>query len=274
MNCSDSIQNINTFISVNKWLIILLLIPTVAFAQESDHFEKKNSILKKSVPNTKSTELGIFGGASYYNGDLNPAAQFNPALTHYALGIVLRRNLSSRWSLRLNGMYGTVNGDDALSNSPFQQSRGISFQSKIYEISGQAEFNFFPYCVANDIIYFSPYLFLGVGAFRYNPTTTISGGGQELAALNAEGVNYSKVSAVLPIGFGIKAKFSNRFLFGIEWSQRKTWTDYIDDVSTTYVSSGRQRGNSKVNDYYSFAGITLTIRLGSKLNSCWHPNNN
>lgn len=266
--------NKNTSIFVKNWLSLILLIPAVAFAQESDHFEKKSNFLKKIVPNTKSTELGIFTGASYYNGDLNPASQFNPNFTNWALGIVVRRNISSRWSLRLNGIYGTVNGDDALSNTIYQQSRGISFQSKIYELSGQAEFNFFPYCVANDVIYFSPYLFLGIGAFRYNPTATINGGGQELAALKTEGIAYSKVSAVLPIGFGIKAKFSNRFLFGIEWSQRKTWTDYIDDVSTTYVSSGRQRGNSKVNDYYSFAGITLTIRLGSKLNSCWHPNNN
>ncbi|MBL4623742.1 MAG: hypothetical protein JKY42_01155 [Flavobacteriales bacterium] len=259
---------------MRKWFFLFILFPVAVFAQESDHFAKRNSIIKKIVPNTRSTEIGLFGGVSYYNGDLNPASQFNPALTHWALGIIIRRNLSSRWSLRLNGMYGTVKGDDLISSSLSQQARGVSFQSKIYELSGQAEFNFFPYCVANDIIYFSPYLFVGLGAFRFNPTASTDGGGQELSNLKTEGISYSKISPVLPFGVGIKAKLSNRFLFGIEWGQRKTWTDYIDDVSASYESSGRQRGNSKINDYYSFAGVTLTIRLGPKLNSCWHPNHN
>ncbi|MBL4652072.1 MAG: outer membrane beta-barrel protein [Flavobacteriales bacterium] len=251
---------------MKKWLIIFTLLPALALAQETDHFAKKNTLLKKLVPNTRSTEFGIFGGVSYYNGDVNPASQFNPELTNWAVGVILRRNLNSRWALRLNGMYGNLKGNDLTSSSVSQQQRGISFTSVLYEISGQAEFNFFPYCVANDEIYFSPYLFIGLGGFRFNTT---NGSGQEVASLKAEDVDYAKTAVMLPFGVGIKAKLSSRFLIGAEWGFRKTWTDYIDDVSTTYASTGRQRGNSKTNDYYNLAGITLTARLGPKLSSCW-----
>ena len=270
-NCSSTLQNRNIFALVKNWLLILILFPTLVIAQESDHFTKKNSLLKKLVPNTRSTEFGLFGGVSYYNGDVNPASQFNPELTNWAIGAVLRRNLSSRWALRLNGMYGNIKGNDLTSSSVAQQQRGISFTSVLYEVSGQAEFNFFPYCVANSEIYFSPYLFIGLGGFRFNTT---NGTGQEVANLNTENVGYSKTAVMLPFGVGVKAKLSSRFLIGAEWGFRKTWTDYIDDVSTTYALTGRQRGNSKTNDYYTFAGIILTVRLGKKLDGCWHPNHN
>ncbi len=70
---------------------------------------------------------------------------------------------------------------------------------------------------------------------------------------------------------------------------RKTYTDYLDDVSTTYADKailsengvlavilsdrspgasndnfiGKQRGNSRDTDKYMFAGITLSFRLGN-----------
>lgn len=234
-------------------------------AQESDHFTKKNSIQKKLVPNTPSTEIGVFGGVSYYNGEVNPASQFNPTFMDWAAGAIVRRNINSRWAIRLNGMYGNVKGNQLTNTN--QSINGVTFESKIYELSGMAEFNFFPYCVANDIIYFTPYLFGGLGGFRFNPVSTESAN-TSLANTNPEGVAYSNFSIALPFGFGLKAKFSNRFLIGAEWGVRKTWTDYLDDVSTSYLSTNRQRGNSKNKDYYSFAGLTLTVRLGPKITTC------
>ena len=52
-------------------------------------------------------------------------------------------------------------------------------------------------------------------------------------------------------------------------------SDYIDDVSSVYPRSGngvspifpgdgRQRGYSNNNDWYAFAGLTFSVRLGSR----------
>lgn len=265
VNCSNHI-----FAGIKNALFILLLVPFCGFAQLDDHFSERDKTHKKNVPDTRSTEIGVFGGVSYYNGEVNPASQFNPAITDWAAGILLRRNVSSRWCVRLNGMYGNFKGNDNIGTSPNQLNRGLAFQSKVYEVSGMVEFNFIPYCVANDIIYFTPYLFWGLGGFHFNTVSLSSDGttGVELATQKTEGVSYSKTSMCMPFGIGLKPKLSNRFLLGIEWGMRKTWTDYIDDVSTVYPTSGKQRGNSQTKDFYSFAGISLTVRLGPKLTSC------
>jgi hypothetical protein len=60
----------------------------------------------------------------------------------------------------------------------------------------------------------------------------------------------------------------------LEWGMRKTTTDYIDDVSPftpgkqahrsihqVITSEGMQRGNSKDNDWYSFAGVSVVFRI-------------
>lgn len=254
---------------MRKFLLFIFILPFAAIGQ--DHFVGKSKAVI-DAPDTKSTEFGVLGGVSFYNGETNPSSQLNPALSHGAGGIILRRNINSRWAFRLNGLWGKVKGNDLISGSDLQKRRGMVFTSHIYEFSSQFEFNFLPYCAANNSIYFTPYFFAGLGAFYFNPISHITGSKQTLAKLAIEGVNYSRISAALPFGFGFKGKLSHRFLVGIEWGVRKTWTDYIDDISTTYgsthISERWQRGNSKNMDWYTIAGLTLTMRLGERPNNC------
>ena len=82
---------------------------------------------------------------------------------------------------------------------------------------------------------------------------------------------------------------------GAQYGARKTFTDYIDDVSTTYPGpningawpikmsqisqemsdpSGTHvkddsRGNSEKKDWYSFAGITLSFKLNNDTKGCY-----
>ena len=247
-----------------------MFLPIISIGQ--DHFARKNKSNRLNAPDTKSTEIGILGGVSYYNGELNPASQFNPLFTHGAGGVVLRRNISSRWALRFNGLWGKVKGNDLVNPSEIQKSRAVAFKSNIYEASTQIEFNFFPYCASDHKNYFSPYAFVGLGVFAFNSTGSVSGDESQLLGRQVERRPYSKNSIAMPFGFGFKPKISHRFLLGLEWGMRKTWTDYIDDVSTVYYSENplgrKQRGNSKTKDWYSFAGVTLTMRIGQKPTSC------
>lgn len=127
----------------------------------------------------------------------------------------------------------------------------------LIELSEQAEFMFFNFKVMDLNPYFSPYLFAGASVFYFNPKPK----GAEK--------NFASVSFAFPFGTGIRFKFSHRFLMGLEWGYRKTFTDYLDDVSTVYPN-GYQRGDSKNKDWYSIAGINFTIRIGERPNDCYY----
>ncbi|HRY32407.1 MAG TPA: DUF6089 family protein [Bacteroidales bacterium] len=244
------------------------------------------------------TEVGVFAGGSYYLGDLNPDKQFGN--TSPAFGLVYRYNLSTRWALKMNGIYGTLRGDDA-SSSGWNKQRNLSFRSHILDFSGQIELNFFPYFTGSSKYNFSPYIFTGFSIFSFNPKAKYKGEWVELQPLGTEGQGttaypgrktYGLTQLAFPFGVGFKISVSKHVCLGLEWSYRKTFTDYIDDVSTTYpdpvqlaaekgeltaalsnrsidipgeppIEAGMQRGNANTKDWYSFAGVTLTIKINS-----------
>jgi hypothetical protein len=237
-------------------------------------------------------DIGVLAGGTYYLGDLNPQKQF--LLTKPAYGGLIRFVFDDRWSARFNLMHGEVAGDDALSHA--NDLRNLRFNSSITELSFTGEFNFLEYFTGSQIHYFSPYLFAGPAFFIFNPKAPYQGKMVALRDLHTEGQiadakRYSLYSGAVIFGFGVKYSIKKRLGLGIEWGMRKTFTDYLDDVSTNYYidfsnltpgdidaremlsdpsatkhAPGMQRGNSENNDWYSFAGITLTyrFRLGEK----------
>lgn len=216
----------------------------------------------------KTTEVGLQGGVSYYVGDLNPTGHFK--YISPAGGIYFRRNYNSRWSFKSGLLYGKVSASDVGSSSTFQLKRNLNFTSTIIELSGHVEFNFHPFIILDDNNYATSYVFIGLGGFYFNPAGGTDGSTAELQPLKTEGVSYSKFNVAMPFGLGVKLKPSHRFMLGAEWGLRKTYTDYIDDVSTVYPVTGNQRGDSKHNDWYSFALVSLSIRIGEKPSDCYY----
>lgn len=228
-------------------------------------------------------EVGLFGGVSYYIGDLNPAKHFLSSKPAY--GVVARVNLNPRWSFTLNGYRGTVTGDDYVSNT--NTSRGLQFESEILDISAVAEFNFFEYITGSKRDVFTPYIFGGIGYFHFNPESA----GVKLRDIGTEGQQagfedrkpYNLHSVSIPFGIGFKYSISRRFGLTAFWGMRKTFTDYLDDVSRTYYLNGAQidpdnsaqvlsdptfqhqpymeRGNPTTNDWFNFSGVTLTYKF-------------
>lgn len=225
----------------------------------------------------KTLELGVFAGGSYYLGDINPALHFNQ--TQLAYGGVARYNLSHRWTVKGSFYHGKVKGDDKLTNAV--ANRELNFLTRINDISIVAEFSWFDYFTGSKRSYFTPYIFAGVSYFMFKPKAI---DGTELQPLGTEGQNtgfegrkpYSLSSLALPFGIGVKYSINSRLGLAFEWGLRKTLTDYIDDVSTTYYEgsisdpysdptasheAGMQRGDSSKNDWYGFTGITLTYKF-------------
>ena len=64
----------------------------------------------------QKNELGILFGGTYYLGDLNPSRQF--AMTRIGLGGMYRHNFGPHIAARVNGIFASVEGNDALITSP------------------------------------------------------------------------------------------------------------------------------------------------------------
>jgi hypothetical protein len=241
-----------------------------------------------------STELGGGIGCSQYFGDLNDRYGFktiHPAATFY-----VRKHLTQYISMRVGAYYTNVSYSDKLNNDVFQRQRNLDFSSHIAELSVQAEFNFFKFVTGDPYHRITPYLTGGFGVFQYDPYTMLNGTKYMLRPLGTEGQylggyddrKYSNVAACVPIGVGGKFWLKPGVNLTLEISDRLTFTDYLDDVSTTYVGQdrfplnpqqpayllqdrstenggttvlgrkGKQRGNSSTKDQYLMCTFTIS----------------
>lgn len=251
--------------------------------------------LAKPVQAQRS-EIGAFGGVSFYLGELNPTTLF--AQPHAAGGIVYRYNLSPRWALKADFIFSKVSGSDALTNDNY--ARNLSFQSPLTEFSIEAELNFFKLYNETRKNRFSPYIYAGITLFSFNPKAELNGTVYELQSLGTEGQGlpggpekqYSLTSVAIPFGIGIKCTIGRHIAIGAEWGMRYTFTDYLDDVRGVYYDNellreqrgdivadladrsekphqaGEQRGNTTTTDLYSFAGLTFTVKFGNESKTC------
>ncbi len=239
-----------------------------------------------------AAEIGVFGGGSYYIGDLNNTRHFVDS--KLAGGLIFRYNLSTRYSLRFTANYGNVYANDADANNAQQINRNLNFKSRIIELGFGMELDFFQYRI-NDMKYpISPYFFYQFAYARINPMTEVNGNEVALQPLGTEGQgtplsdrnNYRLNQFTVPLGIGLKFNLRSRVAISIEYGIRKTFTDYLDDVSGDYVDPnalagfngplsaqlsdrslsddipnvGANRGNPVNNDWYAFYGIMLTVK--------------
>lgn len=259
-----------------------------------------------NIGNSQSEEIGVFGGGAYYLGEMNHGQQFYKA--HFAPGLLYRYNLQDkRWVLRVHFSYTKLEGSDADSEIQSNIDRNLNFQSTIIEAGPIMELNFIEYEIGGRTKFGNKnknngtaYIFGGINFFHMNPTGTLDGVEIELQPLGTEGQGSSQNSkkrynlnqVSIPFGLGIKFNIGNRFALSMEYGLRKTFTDYIDDVSGTYVdpdilatengilsaqmanksidgviSTGQQRGNSSNKDWYVIAGAILSYRL-KKATTC------
>lgn len=243
-------------------------------------------------------ELGAFFGTSNYQGDLVPEIQV-PNEYYPTLGLFGRYNFTSRISLKAQFYKGTIAGGDEYSDTESGRlDRNLSFESNIYEFGLQGEISLFKYNVFDKKRNITPYAFAGIAGFRFNPRGIYKGKWHELQPLGTEGQGlpgyekkYSLTQISIPMGGGIKFAFNRLASVGIEAGLRKTFTDYLDDVSGTYPDMnllfeargeeavalsyrefdinkaltknpvGDKRGNPDALDWYFFGGITISVNL-------------
>ena len=203
------------------WIILLLFSSQLSYGQFSDG--------------------GIMLGGAVYEGDLSPTSYGDKfQMIRPAGGIFFRQNFNRKIALRLSAQMARIMGDDKIEG----RARNLSFQSNIMEFAAVLEYQLLGFDpVAGER--FSPYLFAGAAYFHFNPETEFDDRLIELQPLGTEGQRlpsnpgqdfYKLNQLSVPMGGGIKYSLSSSFTIGLEFGARRTFTDYLDDVSGSYAS--------------------------------------
>ncbi|RYD82458.1 MAG: hypothetical protein EOP53_03670 [Sphingobacteriales bacterium] len=193
--------------------------------------------------NAQDREAGIFIGTAQYQGDLSEK-QITLSETKLGFGILGRYYFNPRVNLKGIINYGWIAGDDKNYGSAADPDpdgrwkRNLNFRSHILELSGQVELNILPFISNSKRYRFAPYVFTGASLYHFNPTTEYNGSkvalqplGTEGQLLNGQDKRYHRLQGSIPYGFGLKYSLGNFWNIGLELGQRKTFTDYLDDVS-------------------------------------------
>jgi hypothetical protein len=273
-------------------------------------------------------EAGINVGPSFFLGDLGGNAgkgtrfikDVNMEFTQIVKGFFVTAYPNDWLGFRFTAQTGSLKGEDDIINTKgvdelWRKQRNLDFRSTLQEAYVVGEFFPFMYLKRNEEDYaprLRPYGVIGVGIFHFNPQGSITDAyGNKtwyyLKPLRTEGQGmaeypkrkeYSLTQPNVPMGCGLKYFISNRINLSFELLLRKSFTDYIDDVSTEYIDPnlfdkyltpendiiarnihdktygivtpgvnryepGTQRGNPHQNDSYFSLLMKVGVRIGT-----------
>ncbi len=299
-------------------IIILLICVSQALPSHAQHISFGNEKIQ--------VEAGLNFGPTFFLGDLGGnrgkgstfVKDVNTELTKLMKGAFISVYPNKWLGLRVAAQYTYVEGSDGIINTTgihesWRKERNLDFKSDLWEVYTAVEL--YPTMIFAKYDDYEPFLkpygFIGVGMFHFDPQGSITDNlgnktWHKLRPLRTEGQGmaeypdrkpYKKIQMNLPMGAGLKVAITPRVSTALELLYRKTFTDYIDDVSTRYIDPnyfdqylsaadatiarkihdktfgvvtpgltryqpGTQRGNPKNNDaYFSFA-VKLGIKIG------------
>jgi len=308
---------------------ILLLLTTLSSQLHAQAFIFGNGKTK--------VEAGLVFGPSFFLGDLGGnigkgtrfVKDLNFELTKLMKGAFITVYPNDWVGLRLNAQYTYLEGTDNIINTKgvdelWRKQRNLDFRSNVWELQLGAEIYPLMFFKRFDEEYqprLRPYGFIGGGIFKFNPQGSLTDANgnvtwHDLHPLRTEGQGmaeypdkkpYSLTQFNIPMGMGLKYFVSDRVNISGEFLYRKSFTDYIDDVSTTYIDPvyfanymsaqqasiarqihdktigivlpgitryqpGDQRGNPRNQDAYFTLVAKIGIRLGPIYNSIYDRN--
>jgi len=190
------------------------------------------------------SELGFGIGTFNYTGDL--VRTYNIKYSKPAATVFFRSNLSKVVSFRASITAGKLGASekpiDAAANL-----RDASFDIFLFEGALGMEYHFLNWRDDKRPMRYTPYLFAGLGLFG------VSGNESKPA-------EYSNIQGAIPFGAGFKYILNPQWYAAFEIGTRKTFFDYLDNVSdfNDQTQKNYQYGNPNDYDNYFFVGITFT----------------
>lgn len=291
-------------------LLSLFLFPLITMAQQWKK-TRKEILFGAGAANL----LGDLGGADQIGTHL--MKDLEVSLTRPTVAAGYRYKLSPTMAVKGFTGWARLAGNDLLTAEPARNNRNLNFRTNIFTLSGHFEYSVIEekvksrYSRRSKKFPLNIYFFGGFGLFYFNPEAQYyDGKWYKLKPLNTEGqglptveVNgkviepgkdYSLVQFCIPLGVGFKYPITREWSIGLEYSITKTFTDYIDDVSTNYypndairaaygdvaayfadpsttptreapikggTNPGEKRGETTYNDSFMFAWLHVSYKI-------------
>jgi len=278
-------------------------------------------------------ELGIGLGPLFFLGDLGGnhgvgkrfIKDVNLPVTNLQKGLFVNLYPTEWLGFRVAVNHGRLEGYDSIVKDKgdaefWRKKRNLQFRSPLLEAYAAIEFYPTVFFEQYDGLQgkLRPYGVAGVGIFKFRPQGRYyapdgSYNWVDLQPLHLEGQgmaeypdrpNYKLHSLEIPLGVGAKYYIKENFYVGLEVMHRKSFTDYVDDVSKDYIDNslfanylspaqaamanqlyfregfvpggtvsripfiGEQRGNPGQNDSF----FSTILKLGWRLNDYNSPN--
>ncbi len=293
-----------------------LLLSTYANNASAQYYFYNDDYYDNPILFEVGASVGLMNSLTDVGGNKGIGKRFvkdlNMGQSHLCGGIFVSAVYKNAVALRLEGTFGKISGNDNVLEkvdpadiAKTRYNRNVNFKSKITEFSLIAElhplFIFVNYEEReSDPPRLSPYLLGGVSYFSFNPQAEYKGKWIDLQPLSTEGQGFAeypdkKVYKLqqmnFPLGLGIKYELSDLVNIRGEYIYRVTQTDYLDDVSTTYVDptvysnyftgtklanaialsdrqinkvtvAGGKRGSPKQKDAYFSFNLKISLLLG------------
>ena len=201
-------------------------------------------------------DYGIKLGGANYLGDIGGkeltrrefVVDMHLQSTRYSAGLYGRYKFSKRLSINGNLDYLRITDTDALTTNPARRARNMNFRNDMFEFGMRAELTIWYDNDVGNRGYYNPdfkmFVFGGLSGFYSNPKGQIFKEGElaydgeyfNLRDWMTEGQDkpYSQFGVAIPAGLGFYLTFDKTWRLGMEFSWRTTFTDYLDDISTTY----------------------------------------
>lgn len=275
-------------------------------------------------------EVGINVGPSFFLGDLGGnrgtgqrfIKDVNLSMTKIMKGAFVTVYPNEWLGIRGAIQYGKLEGNDAVIDTKgrqelYRKQRNLDFRTNLLE--GYVAAEVFPLSLIFKNTGYDPrvlpYGVIGVGMYHYNPQGSLTDGNgvktwYDLKPLHLEGQGfdeypdrkeYDLTQINIPMGVGVKYLINEKVNISFELLLRKSFNDYVDDVSTTYIdpalydkylspqdaliarqisdkvdpivnpamtryAPGEKRGNPNQNDSWFTTFIKFGVKLGSNEN--------
>lgn len=285
-------------------LFFLVFVSNITFSQSSSRWKRMRYEVFYGFGATNF--LGELGGAD--REGTNFVRDLEISMTRPLFSFGGRYRITETFSTKTMLSYGWLRGNDALTKETFRNYRNLAFRSPLVEFSNQFEYSIIREKQGHRYnlrrvrglkgFKTNTYFFVGFGVIYFNPKNKYNGKWYALQPLGTEGQGlvptrkkYSRISLCIPYGIGFKYGLNRRSNIGLEFGARKTFSDYLDDVSTTYydnqmirdargdvasyladpsdgthpnwTAAYQQRGDAKDKDAYMFLIINYTYKLYS-----------
>lgn len=207
-------------------ILFFLVLVVISFSADAQTRRRKHNKLVDTRAILHHERLGLTGGiglSSYY-GDLCDSYSCMKFRPNLGIGAMLRMN--DNWGVKTDINYVRLYSDDCW------EQRNFNFRSFNFEFLTAGYYQYFPYeRFHHRRKPWNVYGFLGLGITYFNSKGEFNGEWVALRKLQTEGKKYSSVTFMIPFGGGVSFTLNKKWELITEIGYRKTFTDYLDDVS-------------------------------------------